>query len=414
MKKEKALRAMEHLDDDLILSAMKDSDLNGETSIVKLGRRKNMSRTTMRFKKSPAIAAILAILIGVGIFAGTLISGRGRATIALDVNPSIEIEINRNEEIREVKALNAEAVTVIGDMKLEGVDLNVAVNAIIGAMVTNGYLSTEQNSILVSVNTGNSATSNELKNKISADISTLLGGSNIEASVITQDFETNNSIERMAADNNISEAKAALITKIVAAGLADANGTPYNYARLVGLNVNELKLIIESKNVTVQGITTIGVASGGLYIGRENALQTALTHAGFEKSAVAYSEVEMDYEEIHGAMVYEVEFVVGELKYEYILRAKTGEILLHEAEPKNEIDDDIKGDIPDNIISAEEALAIAYAKAGVSADKAKNVQIELDREAGRYIYEIEFETGIFNRDREYNIDAITGEILRND
>ena len=63
------------------------------------------------------------------------------SVIGLDVNPSIEISVNRKDKILETEALNEDAVTVLADMDLEGVDLNIGVNAIIGSMVRCGYLS---------------------------------------------------------------------------------------------------------------------------------------------------------------------------------------------------------------------------------------------------------------------------------
>ena len=60
--------------------------------------------------------------------------------IGIDVNPSVELSINRNGRVLKVRALNEDAVSIIDGMDLEGVDLNVAVNAVVGAMVTHGYL----------------------------------------------------------------------------------------------------------------------------------------------------------------------------------------------------------------------------------------------------------------------------------
>ncbi len=412
MKNDKASRAISHLDDDLVLSAMKDSDLKEETPRVILGRRKTMTRSIMRSNYSPVIAAILVVLIAVGIFGGIYILGLGGATIALDVNPSIEIEINRNEKVKEVKPLNAEAVTVIGDMDLDGVDIDVAINAIIGSMVTNGYLSVDQNSILISVNSKNNTKANELKDRISADVNAKLGAESIDASVLVQDFENNSEIEKMAEENSISSAKAALIYKITGSGLLDANGVPYSFETLAALNVNQLKLILESKEATINGIVSSGTASGGLYIGKENALAIALADAGFTQADVLYSKVEMDFEEEYLAMVYEVEFAVGLNEYDYEIKAKDGTILYKESEAINDRNDgNDPPATPSEIISRDGALAIAYADAGITASEAKHPEIELDFDDGAYVYEIEFKTGLFGKEHEYTIDAVTGRIL---
>ena len=54
--------------------------------------------------------------------------------IDFDVNPSIEIKTNRNEEIIDAIALNDEGKLILEDMDLEKVDLDVGVNAIIDAL----------------------------------------------------------------------------------------------------------------------------------------------------------------------------------------------------------------------------------------------------------------------------------------
>ena len=50
-----------------------------------------------------------------------------------------------------VTAVNRDAEGILDGMDLAGTDLKVAVNALIGSMYTNGYISENQNSVLVSV-----------------------------------------------------------------------------------------------------------------------------------------------------------------------------------------------------------------------------------------------------------------------
>jgi len=61
-------------------------------------------------------------------------------------------------------------------------------------------------------------------------------------------------------------------------------------------------------------------------------------------------------------------------------------------------------------ISKEEALAAACAHAKVSAQDLTEQEIELDSEKGIMLYEVEFRSG--NTEYEYDIDARTGEILK--
>ena len=61
--------------------------------------------------------------------------------ITLDVNPSLNIIVDAADKVIEVQPLNDDARTVIGDMDFAGSDLDVTVNALIGSMLQNGYLS---------------------------------------------------------------------------------------------------------------------------------------------------------------------------------------------------------------------------------------------------------------------------------
>ncbi len=437
MKNGKASRAMAYLDDALIESAMDIRDLRGDTPTHLPQRRTRMKKTS--WTKWVAVAAAIALVASVGLLLVPILSGVSDTIIALDVNPSLEMEINKQDKITDIRTLNADAEVVIGDMELKGVDLEVAINAIIGSMLKNGYLSAERNSILISVDSTSADKAATLRERLTGEIDALLSGSNIQASVIAQTYEHNNESSQKAEENNISPAKATLISKIVAAELLDANGIPYTYEVLAQLNVHELKLILESKSVTVEGIEASGTANASQYITREQALAIALQKAGLAESDLIRYEIEMDFDDDHiidgtrGVMVYEVELRTSTMKYEYELLAKDGAILEEEKKEtgnKNN-ESNASGNTGSNgngnsngnsnsneketfppateHISRNDALAIAYADAGVTQSAVKRPEIELDLEKGTYVYEIEFKTA--DLEYEYTIHATTGEIL---
>ncbi len=407
MKDRKASRAMEHLDEDLILSAMDESDLTGNKKRMITGGN---SMKKMGWKAWSAIAAAVVLILSAVLITSNLLAEDVSTIIALDVNPSIEIEIDKNEKIRDVEALNADAKKVLAGMELEGVDLEVAVNAIIGSMVKNGYLSTEQNSILVSIDAKDGKSSDALKSKLAGKINTLLAGSNISASVITQSFDKDGKDGGKADQNNISAAKSAWISKILNAGLLDANGVPYTYETLAKLKVNELKLILESKGLKVDGVNVSGTASGERYISAEQAQEAALQKAGVATADITHLEREMDYDDDHNAMVYEIEFLYNGQKYEYEILAESGVIVEEEIKPAGEDDyNDQKITLPKDALSREAALAAAYADAGLDPATVRRPEIEIDRERELYVYEIEFKAN--GVEYEYLINAVTGEIL---
>ena len=87
-------------------------------------KKKNFAR---RFG---SLAAALALVIALGAGAGIWQSGHAVAsTVSLDVNPSIEIKVNKNEKVLDVVPLNEEARTVIGSMDFERSNLDVTIIA---------------------------------------------------------------------------------------------------------------------------------------------------------------------------------------------------------------------------------------------------------------------------------------------
>ncbi len=401
MNRPKIARAMDHLDDDLIAGAVSDNK-----KISKKGAR------TMKniWTKVAAAAASLAILAGGGIFLAQSFGGssmNANAIVALDVNPSIEIEVNENNEVVRVEALNDDARIVIGDKKYETYKLDVVVDALIGSMLRNGYLSVEQNSILISVDSQNAETAAFLQESISQEIAALLMQNQIDSSVITQTFE-----KKEQSAEGVSAAKATLIQRIVDAKLTNSKGLPYTYDELVQLNVNELKLLIESKDAQVDGIQSSGSASESKYIGKEQALTIAYEKASVTADLVCNVEIELDFEKSINAMLYEIEFDTAEYEYEYEIDAITGAIIDEDVEikdPDDDDDDDGVAVLPDNCIEKQAALAIAYEHANVTADNAKDVDCDLESFNGKSYFSIEFEAN--GNEYEYAIDSATGEIL---
>ena len=68
------------------------------------------------------------------------------AIVGFDVNPSIELRLSRAEKVLEARALNQDAAIILEGMDLKGSSLNVAVNALLGSMLQNGYLGELSNS----------------------------------------------------------------------------------------------------------------------------------------------------------------------------------------------------------------------------------------------------------------------------
>ena len=130
------------------LTLKKDPVIRMPDEQERADRRGGRTGGRMMVKRMGALAAAVALVLA---FGAAYLQFSVDSVIDIDVNPSVEIRINRGEKVLSATALNEDAETVLRGMDLRNVDLNVAVNAIIGSMLKNGYLTSAGNAICVSV-----------------------------------------------------------------------------------------------------------------------------------------------------------------------------------------------------------------------------------------------------------------------
>ncbi len=147
------------------------------------------------------------------------------------------------------------------------------------------------------------------------------------------------------------------------------------------------------------------------HIGVEAAQQIALEAAGVTAEEVLVWE-RTKFEFDHGVYVYEVEFTTATEEYEFEINATTGAIIKREHEGMhNGSGNGYQGGREDVAVSMEEAKSVALAHAGIQdASSVVFEEAKLEREHGRYVYEIEFRVGL--KEYEYEIDATTGAVLK--
>ena len=359
-----------------------------------------------------AIAAALVLAIIGGFVGYSLGSGQDspavetqaliESVITLDVNPSIEIDVDQTDTVTGVKALNEDARIVIGSMELEGSSLDVVVNALIGSMLQNGYLDDLRNSILVSVTDGDSARAQALQNSVAGMISDALGTGGVDGAVISQTVTPDASVTELAASYNITEGKAALISKLVA---ADATLTVES---LVGLPINDIALIASSRGITDDSVTSTGTASEGAYIGAQAALEAACAHAGIDVNSLSASDVSFDSE--NGRLVYEIDMYTSGTEYEYDIDALTGEVVKSQRESYNSGTGTPATPASGDYIGETAAKQAALDHSGANSANVVWLKAQFERDDGRYVYELEFVAG--STKYEYEVDATSGDVVK--
>ena len=403
---EKLRQAYEHATPDVLDAVL--SDCNEQKGRV-------VSMTTEKKKNAwlrplIAAAACLCLLLGGGFgLKSYRVNHMVDATVSLDVNPSVELQVNQKERVLTVKALNEDGRIIVGDMDLSGSSLDVAVNALIGSMLQNGYLNELANSILISVDNDDPVRGADLQARLSAEVDRLLQTDSFSASVLSQTVVRSSELQQMAEQYGITLGKAQLIQDIL------SRSTLHTFDELAPLSINELNLLLGKETAAATQVTVVGTASEKGYIGEERAKTVALERAGVTESELLLYKIGMDTH--NGTMVYDVEFTTDSYEFDCDVNAKTGEIVKFEKE-YNGVAPAVSAQ-PDTAqpntnqtageITVEEAKTIALNHAGVKAADATFIQAKRDYDNGRSVYEIEFVVASGNGYLEYDYDIATAD-----
>ena len=354
--------------------------------------------TKKRWTTLAAACLALVLLGGGGIFYQQ--AHAVASVVSLDVNPSIELKVSRSEKVLVCTPLNEDAKAILADMgdgaDLKGAKLDVAVNAIVGSLVRNGYLNSISSAIMISVEDNDTARAEKLQRELTSTVDGVLQTSEAKASVLTQTLTQDAGLAQQARENSISTGKAALVNRVLALNPA------LKFDALAKLSVEELKDLAEA-------------GAPAMPIGTDKAMDIAAAAFGKASTAkMAYSAVDPELDESPAHYEVEIKSQTGE-EFEYKIDAYTGAIL----ESKREAADGTEVPVvqpskpaASGDIGYAKAKSVALNHAGVSENKAYDMDIELDDEDGRLIYEVEFKSG--NMEYSYEINAATGAILKHE
>lgn len=169
----------------------------------------------MRGAALGAAASLFLLMTGGGVWYYQYENRQIDSVIGIDVNPSVELSINRRERVLKTEALNEDGNQILSDMDLKGVDLNVAVNAVVGSMVTHGYLDDLDNAILVTVSNDSITRASALRSSVVGNIEKTLEENQVQAVVYDQQAVENDEIEELAKQYKISYGKAYFLKELI-------------------------------------------------------------------------------------------------------------------------------------------------------------------------------------------------------
>lgn len=202
------------------------------------------------YRRLRPLAVAAAACLCIAVFGGGMAVYQNRrveSVIGIDVNPSVELSVNRNEKVLRAEALNEDAEAILDDMELKNVDLDVAVNALIGSMVKNGYLDELDNAILVTVSNEDSEKASVLRQDVVGDIETSLEEHEVEAVVYDQQATVIKEIKELAERYGISYGKAYFLQELV----AENNLSEADLEMFAGMTMEEIAAEIAERSYRV-------------------------------------------------------------------------------------------------------------------------------------------------------------------
>lgn len=170
----------------------------------------------------------------------------------------------------------------------------------------------------------------------------------------------------------------------------------YNSGRVINFE----KDFRDNANIDQSGNTTVSMSE-------EEARSIALQRAGKTQDEVTFTRVRVDRE--NGVTVYDVYFYDNEKEYELSIDVDTKEVISYK---EDYLTGNGNNTTSTNYIGADKAREIVLNHAGLTSNDVRFNKVELDVDYGIATYELEFYYNYYEYD--YEVDAVTGEILKYD
>lgn len=174
-------------------------------------RKSNMS-VWMRYAAAAACVGMCFLLIF-----GLRFQRREEAVVDFDVNPGIEIGLNRGGKVVRMEAVNREGEDILENIDYKNREADQVVCQMLDEMIKRGYLSKKKlkNQILLSVQHGDHEEAGELQNRLDTVVSRYLTQKGIKVQVTAQEMPEDKKEAKTAEKYGISLGKLTLIRRVM-------------------------------------------------------------------------------------------------------------------------------------------------------------------------------------------------------
>ena len=375
----------------------KEEGAKMEKVLVRRIERKSTSPGLKTVMQLAAACVALVLLVG-GIFyyRGNLMVD---SLVDLDVNPGIELLTNQKNRVLEAYATNGDGDKVLSGMDLHNVDLQVALNAIVGSMVQQGYMTKDTKGVLVTVQNKDQKKADTLRKLVVKEMEIALSTEDMNAAVFHQVISSqNNNASAFARKNNISLGKAVFVLNLAnKARSLDAK-------ELAKMKISEIAKLVADKNIDIRDIIEYD-SDDSLWENIADAIEDI--NEGDDDYIVVTTQqgstqaVQVQPTETQAA-------VQTQAQTQAATQTQPQTQPQTHAQTQPQTKQQTQAQAPQRI-SADKAKAIAFGHAGVSAGQVRDLSVEYDDDG---VYEIDFKVG--NTEYDYEIGTTDGSIRKAD
>ena len=377
------------------ITAELDSKEEGAKMEKVLVSRIENKRTSLGLKTVlQLVAACVALVLVVGgifYYRGNLMVD---SLVDLDVNPGIELLTNQKNRVLEAYATNGDGDKVLSGMDLHNVDLQVALNAIVGSMVQQGYMTKDTKGVLVTVQNKDQKKADNLRKLVVKEMEIALSTEDMNAAVFHQVISSqNNNASAFARKNNISLGKAVFVLNLAnKARSLDAK-------ELAKMKISEIAKLVADKNIDIRDIIEYD-SDDSLWENIADAIEDI--NEGDDDYIVATTQ----QESTQAVQVQPTE-TKAVAQTETQAATQTQPQTHAQTQPQTKLQTNAQPQTGGRI-SADKAKAIAFGHAGVSAGQVRELSVEYYDG----VYEVDFKVG--NTEYDYEIGATDGSIRKAD
>ncbi|MEG1972615.1 MAG: hypothetical protein RR315_05585, partial [Oscillospiraceae bacterium] len=145
-----------------------------DNGIVELVKNKNYNKGQVIFVKTQSKIAIISASVAAAVI---IVAGGSTATyltpysvVSMDINPSIELSLNRYDNVLKVVSENEDAQKALANVNLKNLKVDVALKEVTKAVMDNGYIKDGNGGVVISASSKNESKAQKLAENLGKEI----------------------------------------------------------------------------------------------------------------------------------------------------------------------------------------------------------------------------------------------------